>query len=106
MFDLIKKMAYTGLGLAFMTKEKVEELSKEMVERGKLSEAEGKEFIDELEKKSEEARKKVEKQIHDAVKDALKKMNIPTRDDVLKLEKQIEELTKSIKKSKPEGLNV
>ena len=105
MFDLIKKMAYTGLGLAFMTKEKLEELSKEMVEKGKLSEAEGKEFIDELEKKSEEARKKVEKQINDAVKDALKKMNIPTRDDVLKLEKQIEELAKSMKKSKPEGLN-
>ena len=106
MFDLIKKMAYTGLGLAFMTKEKIEELSKEVVEKGKLSETEGKEFIDELQKKSEEARKKVEEQIENAVKDALKKMNIPSRDDMLRLEKQIEELAQSIERGKTEGLNV
>ena len=100
MLEFIKKAMFIGLGLAFMTKEKIEEFSKELVEKGKLSETEGKEFIDELQKKSEEARKKVEDQIKNSVKDTLKKMNIPTRDDLLKLEKQVEELKKFLKEEK------
>ena len=103
MFDLIKKAMFTGLGLAFMTKEKIEEFSKEIVEKGKLSEAEGKEFIDELQKKSEEAKEKFEAQIESVVKDTLKKMNIATRDDFLRLEKQLEALAKSIKVVKPQA---
>ena len=91
---------FIGLGLAFMTKEKIEEFSKELVEKGKLSETEGKEFIDELQKKSEEARKKVEDQIKASVRDTLEKMNIPTRDNLLKLEEQVEELKKFLKEEK------
>ena len=98
MFDLIKKAMYTGLGLAFMTKEKVEELSKEIIEKGKLSETEGKEFIDELQKKSEEAKEKVEAQIESVVKETLKKMSIATRDDLLRVEKKVDALAKSTNK--------
>jgi polyhydroxyalkanoate synthesis regulator phasin len=100
MFDLMKKAIFTGLGLAFMTKEKVEEFSKELVEKGKLSETEGKEFIDELQKKSDEARKKLEEQIENAVNNTLKKMNIATRDDILRVEKQMAKLATSMKAKK------
>ena len=103
MFDLIKKAMFTGLGLAFMTKEKVEEISKEIVKKGKLSETEGKEFIDELQKKSEEAKEKVEAQIESVVKETLKKMDIATRDDFLRVEKQLEDLANSIKEKKPQA---
>ena len=44
MFDLIKKTLLTGVGLAVMTKDKVEELGKEFASQAKLSELEGKEF--------------------------------------------------------------
>jgi len=98
MIDLIKKTMYAGLGLAFMTKEKIEELSKEVIEKGKLSEKEGKEFINELLKKSEDARKEVKGQIERVVKDILKKMNLATRDDLLKLKKQLKKLEQAIKK--------
>ena len=37
--------------MAFLTKEKIAELSKEVIEKGKLSEKEGKEFVDELSRK-------------------------------------------------------
>ena len=57
MFDLIKKTLLTGVGLAVMTKDKVEELGKEFASQAKLSELEGKEFVDHLLKQSETARK-------------------------------------------------
>ena len=57
MIDLIKKTMYLGVGLAYMTKEKVEEISQELIKKGELSATEGKEFIDDLTQKSEEARK-------------------------------------------------
>jgi polyhydroxyalkanoate synthesis regulator phasin len=101
MLDLMKKAIFAGLGLAFMTKEKVEEFSKELVEKGKLSQTEGKEFIDELQKKSEEARKKLEEQIQNAVNNTLKKMNIATKDDISRVEKQLTKLATSIKAKKP-----
>ena len=97
MIDFIKKTLTTGLGLAFMTKEKIEELSKELVEKGKLSEKDARELIDELSKKSKEARKKVEGEIEKVVADTLKRMNVVTRDDFFRLEKKLEQLTKAVK---------
>jgi polyhydroxyalkanoate synthesis regulator phasin len=97
MNDLIRKVVLTGIGLAALTKEKIEEVVKEVVEKGKLSEKEGREFIDELLKKSEGAREKVEGQIEKAVQATLKKMNLVTRDEFSKLEKQIRQLKKAVK---------
>ena len=56
MVDLIKKAIYTGVGLAVLTKEKAEELVKELSQQAKLSEQEGKELFDSLLKQSEHAR--------------------------------------------------
>ena len=98
--ELIRKTVLTGIGLATLTKEMIEGVVKEVVEKGKLSEKEGKEFIDELLKKAEDAREKVEGQIEKAVQATLKKMNLVTRDDLSKLEKQIKQLKKSIKEDK------
>jgi polyhydroxyalkanoate synthesis regulator phasin len=100
MLDLMKNAISTGLGLAFMTKEKIDEFSKEIIEKGRLSETEGKEFIDELQKKSEEARKKLQEQIQIAVNNTLKKMNIATRDDISRVEKQLAKLATSKKAKK------
>jgi polyhydroxyalkanoate synthesis regulator phasin len=103
MFDLIKKTMLVGLGLAFLTKEKIVELSTEFAQKGKLSEREGKRFFDELLKRSEDARKEVRRQIEKMVKEALKKINLTTRDDLLKLEKQLNELRKAIKDRETKG---
>ena len=53
MVDLIKKAIYTGVGLAVLTKERAEELVKELSQQAKLSEQEGKELFDGLLKQSE-----------------------------------------------------
>jgi polyhydroxyalkanoate synthesis regulator phasin len=89
MFDLIKKTMLTGVGLAAMTREKAEELAKELIKKGELSEKEGKELVDDLLKKSEQAKKDLEKKMKDMVKKALKKMDVATKKDIARLEKKI-----------------
>jgi len=54
MFDIIKKVMLTGVGLAAMTKDKVEEVARDLAKKGKLTEKEGKELVDDLLKKSGE----------------------------------------------------
>jgi len=89
MFELIKKTMLTGVGLAVMTKEKVEELARELTEKGGMSEKEGKKFIDDLLKRSEEARKDLDKRVEDMVRKALKKIDVATKKDIARLEKKI-----------------
>ena len=96
MFDLIKKTMSTGLGLAFLTKEKIENLSKELVEKGELSKKDAQEFIDDLTKKSEDATKKLEEQIEKVVVATMKKMNLVTKDDLSHLEKQVKAMAKAV----------
>jgi len=95
MFAFIKKSLLTGIGLTLMTKDKVEELGKELVERGEMSEKEGKEFIDELVKKSEKARKDLDAKIERLVQDALEKTNVATKRDIEKLVTRIEQLERA-----------
>ena len=56
MVDLIKKAFYTGLGLAVLTKDKAEEMVRDIASQAKLSESEGKELVDSLMKQSDQAR--------------------------------------------------
>jgi len=98
MLDLIKKTMLTGIGIAMKTKDELEELVKEIVNKGELSENEGKSFLDDLKNKSEEAQKDFEEKIESKFKDLLKKADIATRDDVNNLKNEIEELKKTISK--------
>ena len=100
MFDLIKKTLLTGVGLAVMTKDKVEELGKEFASQAKLSELEGKEFVDHLLKQSETARKEFESRINSAVQKAVSGLNLATKDEVARLSAKVEELTAKLPSSK------
>jgi polyhydroxyalkanoate synthesis regulator phasin len=92
MFEIIKRTLLTGVGLAVMTKDKVEELGKELASQAKLSETEGKEFVDHLLSQSETARKDFESRINSAVQKAVSTLNLASRDEVAKLSTKVEEL--------------
>ena len=103
MFDLIKKTLLTGVGLAAMTKDKIEELAKELTEKGKLTEKEGKDLVDDLLKKSEKAKKDLEAQIERVVKDTMKKMNIPSGEELSNLTKRVKKLETVLKEKRSQG---
>ena len=92
MFDLLKKTMLTGIGIASMTKDKIEELGKKISEESKLTEEEGKKMVNDLLKQSEKAREDLENQVQKLVKKALEKLDIPTREDFNRLEKRIKKL--------------
>jgi polyhydroxyalkanoate synthesis regulator phasin len=92
MKDLLKNVVYAGVGAAFLTKDKIEELRGELVNKGKLSKDEGKEFVDELIKKSESAKDQLELWLNRQVEDRVRQLNLATSDEVADLRRKIEEL--------------
>ena len=92
MQEFVKGVFYLGAGLAFMTKEKIEELKKDLIDRGKMTQDEGRQFVDDLMKKSEQAKADVEKKVREVVAEQLERMKVATTDDIAELRKQIEEL--------------
>lgn len=98
MIDQIKKTMLTGLGLALMTKDKVEELGREFVEQAKLGEGEGREFVDNLMKQSETARGEFESRVNALVKKAVEGLNVVHKDELTKLQARVDELEAELKK--------
>jgi len=92
MFDLMKKGMLAGIGLALKTKDEVEDLVQEIQKKSEMSEAEGRKFFDEVQKKYEDAQGKLEKRVEQTVKDILKKTHIVTTDELKELKKEIREL--------------
>ena len=91
MIELIKKAFYTGLGAAELTREKVEDLARELADKGKVSDNEIKKFVDEMLDKSQERKEQLMKQFEKMIEDAMKKMNLASRDDLDALEKRLAE---------------
>ena len=98
MKETLKNMFYIGAGAAFLTKEKLEELKTDFVEKGKVTQEEGKQLLEEMFKKSEEAKNQLEQKIQDAVTDQLKKKNVATGDDIAELKNQVDELKAMLEK--------
>ncbi len=92
MMDLLKRGILTGIGIASLTKDKIEELAEKIIEESKLSEEEGRKLVENLLKQSKEARKNLEEEVKKTVADALKKLNIPSREDLENLNTRIEKL--------------
>jgi len=92
MIELIKKTLLTGVGFALLTKDKAEEMAKEIASQAKFSEQEGKEFVDSLMAQSEKARGDFQAKVEETVQATLKKLNLATRAEVDALNAQIAEL--------------
>ncbi len=96
MIDLIKKAVLTGMGVASLTKEKIDEFSRELVEKGKLSEQEGEKFVLEMRKRAEESKEALKNQTDKIVEAALNRMQLVKVSDLEKLHSEIAGLRKEI----------
>ncbi|APW61570.1 phasin family protein [Paludisphaera borealis] len=98
MIDLIKKTLLTGVGLAVMTKDKVEELGRDLVSQAKLSESEGREFVDNLVKQSDTARNEFETRINAVVKKTIEGLNLVHKDEIAGLQARVDDLAAELKR--------
>jgi len=93
--ELIKKTLLAGVGLALKTWDEVEDLAKELVDKG-----DGSKFLKDLQKRYEETQKKLEVRVERTVKDFLKKANVVTSDELKAVKKEVRELKKMISSEK------
>ena len=96
MLSIIKKSMLTGIGLALIAKDEVEDLAKELINKGKMTEKEGVKFMEDLQKRYDETQKKLEERVEKAVKDFMKRADVVTADELKGLKKEIRELKKAI----------
>lgn len=92
MKKLLKNMIYTGVGAAFLTRDKLDEIRKDLVDRGNLTKEEGKDFVEDLLRKSDSARDQLELWLSRQVDDRIKGLNLATIDEVDELRRKVEEL--------------
>lgn len=96
MIELMKKTLLTGVGLAAMTKDKVEEVAREIANAAQLSSEKGQAFVDEAVARAEQARADLEATVQRIVNDTLQKANVPTRDDITALGARIEKIEQAL----------
>ena len=96
MQDIIKKTLLAGVGLALKTWDEVEALAKDLVKKGELSETEGRNFLNDLQKRYDDVQKKLEARVESTVREFLKKADVVTGNDLKALKKEVHQLKKMI----------
>ena len=98
MKDLVKNIVYAGVGAAFLTRDKIEELKNDLVDKGNMTREEGRQFVEELIAKSEKARDGLELWINQRVEERVRHLNLATQEDIDDLKRKIEELQVALNK--------
>ena len=85
MLDLMKKTLLAGVGLTLMTKDKVEEIAREIAKSANLSADKGQDFVNEAVARAKKGREEFDALVQRTVHDAVRKANLPSRDDITQL---------------------
>lgn len=102
-WDALEKAAYTGLGLAAMTKEKLDEAVETLKKERGLTEEEGRRLAEEMKDGADAARRKLDERIEAAVRKALKGMKLAPLKDLEELAARVADLEERIGKEKKSG---
>ena len=94
MLELLEKAFMSGLGAVALSQKMAEDLLKDVKERFKLSEEEGKAFLEKMQTMAKESRQKVSDLAEQEVKKVVERIGLVSRDDYDRLLKRIEELEK------------
>lgn len=94
LFETIRNAMLAGLGM----QQKVREFVDELVKKGELSESQGAKLIKEWSEKAEKGTEGLTKNFSEILTKTLDKMNLPTKDDIEKLNKKVQALSGRIKK--------
>jgi len=89
MIDLIKKTMLAGIGATVTTKEKVEHVLHEYVEKGKLSTQDAKNLADRIIADGKQEFEQAKTDLSQRLQELLKKSNFATREELNALEKRV-----------------
>ena len=97
MFEMFKKSLFAGLGLAVVTKTKLEKVLEKLVEEGKMSREEAEKMGQELLESGEKQWDDFETKLKETVKGFLENMDLCKASDLKKLEKKVKALDMRLK---------
>ena len=97
MFEIFKKSLFAGLGLAVVTKTKLESVLEKLVEEGRMSRDEAEKMGQELLDSGEKQWTDFESRLQETIKGFLDNMDICKASDLKKLEKKLKATNKRLK---------
>lgn len=92
MFETLDKMMLAGLGAISMTRERADKIFDDYVSKGKIEKENRTGFTKALVDAAEKNRSELEKLVAKQVRETLETLNLPTREDLQRLEQKVDEL--------------
>jgi polyhydroxyalkanoate synthesis regulator phasin len=102
MFELLKKTYLAGLGLATLTKERIEEIVDELVKRGEVAEQDRRKVIDDLLVSARAEQQKLTQKITEVVSD----LRLPNKrgwEDLVRRVENLEKQAQASRESEPQN---
>lgn len=104
MLETIKRTFFTGLGVYSVTKDKVDSLVSELIEKGNVTEEEGRKLSVEMLKAVERSKTEIDKMIDNRISRAIEKMDLARNSDLERINENIEILKRKIDSQSSENI--
>lgn len=100
MRESFRKLGLIGAGLWAITEDKINDLVKELVDKGDISKEEGKKAIQDMLEERKKQKLDLEKKISEKIQESISKTDVFTKKDMNELESRIEMLEDEIQRIK------
>jgi polyhydroxyalkanoate synthesis regulator phasin len=97
MFEEIRKGLLSGLGGVLLTKEKIEEIVRKMVDEAKMSKEDARKLREDLLATGERQWAQIQESISEAFRKGVKTLDIGSKSEVVRLRKRVDNLEKRLK---------
>ena len=101
MFELVEKAVLTGLGVVSLSQKMAEDFVKEMKEKYKVSEEEGKAFMERMQGMAKDTKARVAEMAEAEVKKAAERAGLVPKDEFDRLQRRVTELEARLQSSEP-----
>ncbi len=96
MEDLFKKFIYTGVGLVSQNAELLQKNVNELINKGKITEEEGRKVVDDLIDDTNGKKEEFEDRLKGVVNSVLAKLDLPSREEMKSMKTRIAELEEEL----------
>lgn len=96
MFEPLEKLVLTGVGMALLTRDKVEEWAREIAKSANLSAEKGQKFVDEAVARAKKGRQEFDAAVQRAVDEAIRRTRLATREDLAEMAARIDRLEQKL----------
>jgi polyhydroxyalkanoate synthesis regulator phasin len=86
---MLKELLYTGVGVATIIKDKVEDEITKLEEKGKIKKDDAKSFMETIQSKGEEEDARIKENMKTMLKEIIDELGIATKDDLEKLKEEL-----------------